>query len=261
MIAARPSVDSIIYIGLGIQSNQQHLVRRATSIRTTGWSASSLTTSGRTSASRRRRPSSASGTASRSCVQPSWPSPTRTMPALGRYARQAACVTPAATTRSDRVGPSLGVRPLPAGTRHELMRARNPYPALVVAALAPGLLLGAIWRSAEGKRPAGVHVSAGDGSPVAVPPVMNTPLLSVRRAPSLLTVEASEYKFTAALQPLLEVIGETACVSVTLDDRTIAARNDTTPLDAARPTQQLDHRRSRPGRVGCGLPLLDADQG
>ncbi len=118
------------------------------------------------------------------------------------------------------------------------MRARNPYPALVVAALAPGLLLGAIWKYAEGKRPAGVHVSAGDGSPVAVPPVMNTPLLSVRRAPSLLTVEASEYKFTAALQPLLEVIGETACVSVTLDDRTIAARNDTTPLDAAH-AQQL----------------------
>ncbi len=118
------------------------------------------------------------------------------------------------------------------------MRARNPYPALVVAALMPGLLLGAIWKYAESKRPEGVHVSPGDGSPVAVPPVMRTPLLSVRRAPSALTIEASEYKFMAALQPLLEVIGEKSCVSVSLDDRTIAARNDTTPLAPAH-AQQL----------------------
>ena len=57
LVAAHPDVDAVVYLGLGIQSNQAAAdARRAASTRTTASSASSPTTSARTPASPRRPP-------------------------------------------------------------------------------------------------------------------------------------------------------------------------------------------------------------
>ncbi len=59
LIIGHPDVDAVIYLGLGIQSNQAALhAERAASTPTTDSSASSTTTSARTPASRRPPPSS-----------------------------------------------------------------------------------------------------------------------------------------------------------------------------------------------------------
>lgn len=110
------------------------------------------------------------------------------------------------------------------------MRGRpNPYPALAVVTLVPALALGAIWKVADDRQPPAVDVSPATG-PGAVPAVLTTPLLSVRRAPSLLALEASTVGFDTAMEPLYAALGETACVAVSVDGETIAAANESAPL-------------------------------
>ena len=81
LIAAHPEVDAVIYLGLGIQSNQAGPdAAPAASTPTTASSGSSTTTSARTPASPMRPPRSPTATASRSSPPPSWRSPTRPTP-------------------------------------------------------------------------------------------------------------------------------------------------------------------------------------
>ena len=98
LIAAHPDVHAVIYLGLGIQSNQARLMReggfhpaiRARADRR-------RTTSARTSGSPRRPTSCRAATTSRSSPPPSWPSPTPTTPARRPSAPPAGSATPAAT--------------------------------------------------------------------------------------------------------------------------------------------------------------------
>ncbi|MEZ5229672.1 MAG: hypothetical protein R2710_24310 [Acidimicrobiales bacterium] len=54
IIANHPDVDAIIYLGLGIQSNQARMMKEGRSTPTTGWSGSSPTTNARTPDSPKR---------------------------------------------------------------------------------------------------------------------------------------------------------------------------------------------------------------
>ena len=88
------TIDAIVYLGLGIQSNQAAPdARRAASIPITGSSGSSRTTSARTRASRRRRPTSPTRPASRSSPRPSSRSPTPTTPGPRPSARPGGSAT------------------------------------------------------------------------------------------------------------------------------------------------------------------------
>jgi D-alanyl-D-alanine carboxypeptidase/D-alanyl-D-alanine-endopeptidase (penicillin-binding protein 4) len=62
---------------------------------------------------------------------------------------------------------------------------------------------------------------------------MTTPLLSVRRAPGVLSREVNVAALQAALQPLLASIDDNRCISVAVDGQQVAAKNDTVPLSPA----------------------------
>ncbi len=124
LVARHPAIDAIVYLGLGIQSNQAQLLRRAASIPTTASSASSPTTSARTHASRRPRPTSPTRPASRSSPRPSSRSRRPTTPGRRPFARPAAFVTRPRTARSPRWD-TYGVRPLPPDPRSRVARGRR----------------------------------------------------------------------------------------------------------------------------------------
>ena len=66
LLAAHPDVHAIVYLGIGIQSNQARMMRDGRFYPGSGWTASSPTTSARTPASPRPPTSSAGPTPSRS---------------------------------------------------------------------------------------------------------------------------------------------------------------------------------------------------
>lgn len=111
--------------------------------------------------------------------------------------------------------------------------SRNPYPALFIAALLPALLLTGIWKFAEGRQPPLVAVAPSDGSPSVGARVLPTPLLSVRRAPSILSAATNKGVLEESLQPLLELIDDTSCVAVSVNGAPVAAKNETMPLRPA----------------------------
>ena len=105
-------------------------------------------------------------------------------------------------------------------------RRRNPYPGLTVVALVPALLFGGCWRFADGKAPDEVAVSVGDSIPVtSTPTTIDTPLLSVRRAPAVLSRESNSFAFLGELQPLLDSIDSSACFAISIDGEPVAAVN------------------------------------
>lgn len=116
-----------------------------------------------------------------------------------------------------------------------MARRRNPYPALVLVALVPALLLGGCWRFADGRAPAAApDDSVTEGSVViSTPTALGTPLLTVRRAPAMLARDANVAAFTASLQPLLAAIDSTSCISIAIDGQAVAAVNDTLSLRPA----------------------------
>lgn len=115
-------------------------------------------------------------------------------------------------------------------------RRRNPYPGLVAVALVPTLLLGGCWRFADGRAPSGSASpstsSVAPGEP-ASPSTLTTPVLSVRRAPAVLARDVNVSSFVDDLQPLVDVIGPTSCLTVAIDGAPVTAVNDTVPLRPA----------------------------
>jgi len=113
-------------------------------------------------------------------------------------------------------------------------RRRNPYPALVIAALLPAVALGGLWQFASGQKPDAVDVSVtqpvSDTTAPAALPALNTPLLSVRRAPSILAQEVNAAAFEDALALFVADIDSTSCLSVSIDGELVAAKNESLPL-------------------------------
>lgn len=118
-----------------------------------------------------------------------------------------------------------------------MARRRNPYPALIIAALVPAVALTALWKFAESQQPDSVNVSVTSptiGSTIApVVPVLTTPILSVRRAPSVLARQVNDAAFLAALQPFARTINNTSCFAVSIDGEPVVGVNETVPLRPA----------------------------
>lgn len=116
---------------------------------------------------------------------------------------------------------------------------RNPYPALVVVALIPALALGALWQYAGGKKPeAGTAVVAPTTAVTTAPtvpalPVLTTPLLSVRRAPSILARQVSADALLADLDAFADDLNTTSCIAVSIDGDPVITVNAATPLRPA----------------------------
>ncbi len=119
---------------------------------------------------------------------------------------------------------------------------RNPYPILVIGALLPAVALAGIWQFASGQKPGGGEVvvsqttfdpSVTTVATVPALPVLVTPLLSVRRAPSVLARQVSEDAFGKDLESFVEEIGTTSCFAVSIDGEPVVAVNETVPLRPA----------------------------
>ncbi len=113
-------------------------------------------------------------------------------------------------------------------------RRRNPYPGLIVVALVPALLFGGCWRFANGRAPDEVSVAVDDLVPLtSLPSAIDTPLLSVRRAPAVLSRDSNSAAFGSDLQPLLDSIDGNSCFAISIDGEPVAAVNEATPLRPA----------------------------
>lgn len=114
---------------------------------------------------------------------------------------------------------------------------RNPYPALIIAALLPAVALGALWQFASGQKPDAVNVAVTPPVPettlVPALPILVTPILSVRRAPSVLAQQVNEDALKNALEPFISDLNSTSCFAVSIDDELVLAVNETVPLRPA----------------------------
>lgn len=111
-------------------------------------------------------------------------------------------------------------------------RRVNPVVALIVLAAIPAIALGAFWRFADARRPPPV-VQPVAPDPASMPAAMSTPLLSVRRAPAVLSRQVNLASLQAALQPLLESVDDNRCFALAIDGQQVAAKNETLPLSPA----------------------------
>jgi D-alanyl-D-alanine carboxypeptidase/D-alanyl-D-alanine-endopeptidase (penicillin-binding protein 4) len=111
-------------------------------------------------------------------------------------------------------------------------RRINPVPVLVVLALIPAAGLGVFWRFADARRPPPV-VQPVHPDPASLPAAMATPLLSVRRAPGVLSRQVNVTALQVALQPLLASIDDNRCFALAIDGQQVAAKNEAIPLSPA----------------------------
>ena len=111
-------------------------------------------------------------------------------------------------------------------------RRINPIPVLVVLAAVPAVGLGALWRFADARRPPPV-VQPVAPDPATMPAAMTTPLLSVRRAPGVLSRQVNVTGLQTALQPLLASVDDNRCFALAIDGQLVAAKNETLPLSPA----------------------------
>ncbi|MEY2445813.1 MAG: hypothetical protein QOE00_2393 [Ilumatobacteraceae bacterium] len=113
-----------------------------------------------------------------------------------------------------------------------MARRINPIAVLVLLAAVPAVGLGAFWRFADARRPPPV-VQPIAPDPATMPAPMTTPLLSVRRAPGVLSREVNTAALQAALQPLLAAVDDNRCFALAVDGQLVAAKNETVPLSPA----------------------------
>ena len=111
-------------------------------------------------------------------------------------------------------------------------RRINPIPVLVVLAAIPATGFGVFWRYADARRPPPV-VQPVAPNPSTLPVPMTTPLLSVRRAPNVLSRAVNVTALQAALQPLLASVDDNRCFALAVDGQQVVAKNETTPLAPA----------------------------
>jgi D-alanyl-D-alanine carboxypeptidase/D-alanyl-D-alanine-endopeptidase (penicillin-binding protein 4) len=129
-------------------------------------------------------------------------------------------------------------------------RRRNPIPALIGIALVPALALAGVWRFAAGRTesaPAAPEAS----TPQSTPTPLVTPLLSLRRSPAVLARTINSATFTAAVQPMLDQVGDNACLAIAVDGQLIGAKNADVPLLPASNVKVVI--------AAVALDVLDAD--
>jgi D-alanyl-D-alanine carboxypeptidase/D-alanyl-D-alanine-endopeptidase (penicillin-binding protein 4) len=114
-------------------------------------------------------------------------------------------------------------------------RRGNPVLVLVCFALVVAVVLALGWRWADSKAappditspPAVTDPDAPAGTGDAE---LTTPVLSLRRAPGILSRNLNHEAFQQALQPLLDGVSDTSCIAVSVDGVAVAAKNEAVPL-------------------------------
>ena len=109
-------------------------------------------------------------------------------------------------------------------------RGGNPIVVMVCLAITVAMVLLVGWQWADSRTivPASdAHVvHSGDTDRFA----LSTPVLSVRRAPGVLSRRLNVTSFQEALKPLLDGINSTSCVAVSVDGQPIAVQNPSLPV-------------------------------
>ena len=95
--------------------------------------------------------------------------------------------------------------------------AVNPVVVLGVLALVPGLLLFLAWRWAAGRAEGAEPPPATSIAPPVPGPVLDTPLLSFRRAPGVLSRDVNIAAFEAAVGEFAASLEDPSCVDVSVD--------------------------------------------
>jgi len=104
-------------------------------------------------------------------------------------------------------------------------RSQRPALALALGALLPAVALGAFALYADVKADPAKVAAPPPTVPVQQPAALSTPLLSVRRSPSLLARDHRGDLLVAAAAPLVESIDGTSCLSLGIDDTELVTRN------------------------------------
>lgn len=104
-------------------------------------------------------------------------------------------------------------------------RSQRPVLALSVAALLPAVALGGVALFAQGKSAAPTIAAPPSTTMAPLPAPLVTPLLSVRRSPSVLADDRRADVLVGSMGPLAQSIDATSCLSVGYDDRPQVARN------------------------------------
>ncbi len=110
-------------------------------------------------------------------------------------------------------------------------RRVNPIAILILCAIVPALLFAGLWRWADSKRiPIPRDPLIVD---VALPSPLATPILSLRRAPQALANSTSRARLAASLEPVSKLVGNTSCLTVAVDRRTVFEFGATTAVTPA----------------------------
>ncbi|MEI8390988.1 MAG: D-alanyl-D-alanine carboxypeptidase/D-alanyl-D-alanine-endopeptidase [Actinomycetes bacterium] len=114
-------------------------------------------------------------------------------------------------------------------------RTTNPFPKLIFLALGPALVLGGLWRltGSQDNSPA----PAVDAIAVMPPSSPQTPVLSARRTPAVLSRETSAVGFEQALRPLGGAVLPGSCVAVSIDGVLSLSDGIDTPVTPASTTK------------------------
>ena len=104
-------------------------------------------------------------------------------------------------------------------------RSQRPALALALGALLPAVALGAFALYADVKADPAKVAAPPPTVPVQQPSALSTPLLSVRRSPTLLARDHRGDLLVAAAAPLVESIDGTSCLSLGIDDTELVTRN------------------------------------
>ena len=104
--------------------------------------------------------------------------------------------------------------------------------AMVVLAAVPAVGFGVLWRWADTRIPAATVKEAAVPEPV-VPPILVTPVLSVRRAPQILASTASEGALVNGIGSVGQFVGDTSCLVVRSNGRTIYDKGGDRPVTPA----------------------------
>lgn len=115
-----------------------------------------------------------------------------------------------------------------------MSRGRGPGPwiVLVLATLVPALALWGTYRFADARVGDGEAAPVIDAS-VAVPPptdVLDTSVLTLRRAPTLVAREQSLDDFSAEMASFTSALNERSCTAVSVDGIAVADHNATVPV-------------------------------
>ena len=103
--------------------------------------------------------------------------------------------------------------------------ARRPVLVLSIGTLIPAIVLGALALVAHDKaRPATVATPPST-VPQVLPAALPTPLLSVRRSPTVLASDHRADLLAASVAPLADSIDGSSCLSIDVDDRQLVTRN------------------------------------